>query len=457
MKKLKFISPGKILLCGGYLILDPNYKGLSISVNSYFVSSSVSFTDTNKEDFCFDYTKYKNSACLPFNIKVNSENLNKSFEIDNCLIIEYDSKKEIYKFKIKDVNLKGSMDNEFIYFTVISNLFYFIIENYALFDYESYKNNQLCYHIQVNLNGDSSFYCGNSLFNNFKSGLGSSSALITSLSSTIYCSLCELFNIYYDFNLLLPKIAVLSLISNRVASKKVGSGFDIMTCLLGSNVFCQFEEYIYSHDLINQVEKSQFDIDFNQIKVSAENLKKTLSIFSDYFLKLDRIFVNKNSNIKVFLLCNNQSGSNSRILSKKVVEYVNSNGGFMKNELISEINQMNLKIISLFKEVLSKENIPNDYFEDLKECCIKLRSYIRQLSVLSEVNIEPVEFKSILDEFITIDNCFYCIIPGAGGYDGFCLIGKSNVNEEEVKRLAFKYSLLIYKLEISQGIRIYNE
>lgn len=457
MKKLKFISPGKILLCGGYLILDPNYKGLSISVNSNFISSSVSFTDKNKENFCFDYSKDKHSAFLPFYIKVFSENLNKSFEIDNFLIIEYDSKKEIVKFKIKNINLEGSIDNEFIYFSVISNLFYFIIENYALFDYESYINNQLSFHIQVNLHGDSSFYCGNSLFNNFKSGLGSSSALITSLSSTIYCSLCELFDISYDFDLLLPKLAVLSLISNRVASKKVGSGFDIMTCLLGSNVFYQIEEDIYSHDLLNQIEKSQLDIDFNQIKVSAENLKKKLSIFSDYLLRLDRVFVNKNSNIKVFLLCNNQSGSNSRMLSKKVVEYVNSNGGFMKNEVIFKINQINLKIISLFKEILSKEHISDEYFEDLKECCITLRSFIRQLSTLSEVSIEPVEFKSILDEFITINHCFYCIIPGAGGYDGFCLVSKSNVDEEEVKRLALKYSLLMYKLEISQGIRICNE
>jgi phosphomevalonate kinase len=38
------------------------------------------------------------------------------------------------------------------------------------------------------------------------------------------------------------------------------------------------------------------------------------------------------------------------------------------------------------------------------------------------VEIEPACFTEILDRILKIENVFYVIVPGAGGYDAICIL-----------------------------------
>ena len=163
-------SPGKVLLCGGYLILKPKNCGLVANVNSYFQ--------------CKSNVKFLREKWV--------ENENKIIKI-NIKSINYDTKYN-YELSIKVIEDKlfvslsdelKKNNNNFLYFSVLFSFYLVILK----FSEENFLNH--IGEINFTLNGDNNFYTfekeKSSNFNkNYKTGLGSSSAMITSIISNIY-------------------------------------------------------------------------------------------------------------------------------------------------------------------------------------------------------------------------------------------------------------------------------
>ena len=101
----------------------------------------------------------------------------------------------------------------------------------------------------------------------------------------------------------------------------------------------------------------------------------------------------------------------------------NANGG---KWLFSCLNDINEKIINIFINNLDDSLL-------LKELCKKYRNILRLISKESKVDIEPELLTPLLDKLISNEKIIYSICPGAGGYDSIIIMGKDNINNEELK------------------------
>jgi phosphomevalonate kinase len=185
-------TPGKILICGGYLVISPSYRGLIFNSETYFKCEGKFLK--------LDEPSQKDGNLI---ISVFSKNFNQSFKYE--LEIKHDFKlnqTEIYLNQIEGT------DNRFVESSIINSFYFFFLKNYNNIDkiitkflHFSKENNLI-----LNLEADYRFYTyDKTFFNsentnkdeekkiNVKTGLGSSSGLICSLNTNILILLSECF------------------------------------------------------------------------------------------------------------------------------------------------------------------------------------------------------------------------------------------------------------------------
>ena len=207
------------------------------------------------------------------------------------------------------------------------------------------------------------------------------------------------------------------LLSNNLSQNKIGSCFDIISSLFGSQIFIQTQQNIFLNSpfYLNEENKSK-------INNFIEYLK------SEYIPNI--LFLNENNKYlknKIYFV-SIEIGSDTRIFVKKVLEYANNKkkDKLFDDDLFSQLNALNEKIINLF---LNNSNIDNSL---IKELCIKYRIILRKISEESKVDIEPGILTPLLDNLIKLDDIIYAICPGAGGYDSIIIMAKDKINESEL-------------------------
>ena len=392
-------SPGKCLICGGYLILNKNKKGVVINIDTYMESKCEieNYEYRENEEFLIKiYSDYEKKE-YNYNIIFNENSLN---------IIE--EKKNENKW------IKNSIITcIFIYSIIFENL-----EN----NFKELKKKSKC--ISIIINSDYRFYSYNKeKFENnscksIKTGLGSSSALICSINS----SLMNLFYIYNlkKNNLIIPQfsninsiqdkklkssILVSSILSNNLSQNKIGSCFDIISSLTGNQIFQQMPYNLF-------IDNFQFN------EKNINNIKSFVyEIENNYINKIEYLNDLKDKNLNISLI-SIESGSDTRIFVKNVLDYAKKNmtNELFDDKLFSNLNTICEDIISIFQ---NKKD-----FNLLKENCIKYRKILQEISKESKVDIEPDLLTKLLDELISMENIIYSICPGAGGYDSIVVIGK---------------------------------
>ncbi len=415
----KFItkSPGKSLLSGGYLILDNSKRGLVINTDTY-ISCESNFKYKEKENSQKNY--------LTFN--VHSEYLNETY---NYLIYLEEIKKEnketeiINELKIKE---KIKKKNKWIQNCIISSLFYYLTLNENLINILFNKNKLI--EINVLIKSDYRFYSYSkeNFSKNIKTGLGSSSALISSLTSNLILLYNYLFtNKTYKQNIIIKDIEdkdlqslILgaSLLSNNLSQNKIGSCFDIISSLFGSQIFIRTQKNIF----IN-----------SPFYFNKEN--KTLIKDIIFYLKNEYIpnisFLNKNNHFLKNNICfiSIEMGSDTRIFVRKVLEYAKNKkiNKLYDDELFTSLNNINEKIINIFLN-----NINDNIL--LKDLCKKYRNILRLVSKESKVDIEPEILTPLLDKLIDKEKIIYSICPGAGGYDSIIIMGNDKISKEELNK-----------------------
>ena len=403
-------SPGKSLLSGGYLILDKTKRGLVLNIDAYIKCESEFIINANKKEK--DY--------LYFNIF--SEYLNQYFYYS--VFINFNKNKEI------QISEKNNQDNKWIKNCIISSLIFYISQNNAS---KVLFNSEKSIEINVNIKSDYKFYSysPNKISQNIKTGLGSSSAFINSLTSNLiltYEYLCQ--NKNYPKNSIIKNIddknfqaMILGscLLSNNLSQNKIGSCFDIISSLFGSQIFIQVQNNIFLNPPFN---------------LDSETISK-INNFLEY-LKTSYIpnilYLNENNKYlqnKIFFI-SIEIGSDTRIFVKKVLEYANKKkkNKLYDDELFTHLNELNENIINI---ILKDFNKDKDYIL-LKENCIKYRSILRKISEESKVDIEPKILTPLLDDLINLNDIIYAICPGAGGYDSIIIMAKENIDISDLTK-----------------------
>ena len=408
--KINTKSPGKTLLSGGYLILNKSKRGLVINTDTYISCESFIESKINKSQD--NYLLYN----------ITSEYLNETFNYK--IYIANDLNSNLRELKIIEANNKN---NKWIQNCIISSLFFYLskfdnMSSNLIFN----QKNQI--EINTVIKSDFRFYSYSKDSNSksIKTGLGSSSALITSLTTNMI--------LVYDYiskneklkeNICVKDIgdkniqAIIlgsCLLSNNLSQNKIGSCFDIISCLFGSQVFIQSQKNIFisSPYYFNSENKKQ--ISDMVVYLKEEYIPKIL------FLSKDNHFLKNN-----FSFISIEMGSDTRIFVKKVLEYANSKKKeqLYDDELFSELNNINEQIINLFINDVNNNEL-------LKELCKKYRGVIRKISKESNVDIEPEILIPLLDKLINNPKIIYSICPGAGGYDSIVLMGNDCINKDEL-------------------------
>ena len=405
--KLCISSPGKTLLSGGYLILDKSKRGLVINIDAYITCES-SYIVNKKEN-----QNEKNT--LVFNIF--SEYLNQYYYY--FVSIEAINN-EVYEIRISEKNNK---DDKWIKNCIISSLNLYL----SKFDYTNNllnDNNQI--EININIKSDYRFYSysPDKVSKKIKTGLGSSSALINSLTTSLILIYDNYFrkNKYEKYEVIKNiedediKAIILGscLLSNNLSQNKIGSCFDIISSLFGSQVFIQTQQNLLLNSplFINEENKSEINKFLEYLKIEyIPNIK-----YFDSNLKNRIFFVSL------------EIGSDTRILVPKVLEYANSKKKekIFDDKLFSELNATNEKMISIFLSGLNKDETS---FKSYSE---KYRTILEKISEESNVEIVPKLLRPLLNSLMLNDNIIYANCPGAGGYDSIVIITKENIDESAI-------------------------
>ena len=401
-------SPGKSLLSGGYLILDKSKRGLVINIDTYISCESYYLIKGKSNE------SEKNS--LLFNIY--SEYLNQNFNYIVSMDFNNDNELKIFE--------KNDKDNKWIKNCIISSLLIYLSKNNNFNDLFN-LNNKI--EINITIKSDYRFYSysPDNISQKIKTGLGSSSAFINSLTSNLILTYDKILNKkIYPKNIVIKnlvdnniKAIILGscLLSNNLSQNKIGSCFDIISSLFGSQIFIQTQQNIFLNSpfYLNEENKSKINNFIEYLK--SEYIPNIL------FLNENNIYL-KN---KIYFV-SIEIGSDTRIFVKKVLEYANNKkkDKLFDDDLFNQLNALNEKIINLF---LNNSNIDNSL---IKELCIKYRIILRKISEESKVGIEPGILTPLLDNLIKLDDIIYAICPGAGGYDSIIIMAKDKINESQL-------------------------
>ena len=416
-KKIVTKSPGKSLLSGGYLILDKSKRGLVINTDTYMSCESN-----------FEFKKREKTEDNYLSFTIHSEYLNETFNY-----ISYFEKIKTGKEKAENMNElkiieKNNKDNKWIQNCIISSLLFYLIQNENFVDILFNKSKEI--EINVLIKSDYRFfsYSKENLSKKIKTGLGSSSALISSLTSNLILLYQYLLTNKknkekiiikeIDDKIIQSLILGACLLSNNLSQNKIGSCYDIISVLFGSQIFIQSQKNIFI--------KSPFYLN-NENKILIKDL--TLYLRNEYIPNI--LFLNKNNNLLKNNICfiSIEMGSDTRIFVKKVLDYANIKkiNKLFDDELFSNLNDINEQIINIFMNNLNNKIL-------LKKLCKKYRDILRLISKESKVDIEPEILTPLLNKLIISEKIIYSICPGAGGYDSIIIIGKDNINKEELNK-----------------------
>lgn len=412
-----FSAPGKALLAGGYLVLDPQYESYVIALSSR-MHSIVDYSEDEDMTIKVISSQFNNDTweyCFP---KANSH--------------DYEPKE------------KNERSNPFIEKTIINVLSFFAKEHN--------KN----YSITINIFSDSGFHSednskvlnnGTKQFNFHKktitqvpkTGLGSSACLVTVLTTALVSVFAsQSFNVEEEENLLL--IHNLAQVSHCQAQGKVGSGFDVAAATFGSILYKRFPAELinnlstheasradYCQALMNLVQNTDWNFAHDRI-----NLPKGLKL----------IMGDVNTGSETTKLVGKVKIWYSKNLPESLKVYQNINEGnvsFITS--LAKLNKISIESPNEYKaiiEEIDEGEIKNEILLDVVNSVLQIRSNFRKISQEASADIEPPVQTDLLNNFIKQKGVLTAMIPGAGGYDAISIIATENCKITESSDSAFK-------------------
>ncbi|TIB69039.1 Phosphomevalonate kinase [Wallemia mellicola] len=445
-------APGKVLLAGGYLVLDPAYSGVVVSTDARFYSlvKPTNGTTTIVNSPQFGSSWEYNSAME----QLNDGPINDFVQLALTEVSKLISKRGITP---KGLSITISGDNDF-------------------YSQRAYLNSCNLDATVENLKKVPKL--NSDLKQISKTGLGSSAALITSLVGAL---LAFYGLISRDINQNdLKLVHNLAQYIHCRAQGKVGSGFDVSAATFGSQVYSRFDP-----EIIKDVMDSPTTGEIVDAVISKEWDNNVEKVGLPYGISIQ--------------LADIEHGSHTPSLVKKVHAWKAAKPDEVTNrisqakELYAALNNSNQGLVKVLKalneshktkreayehalDTLStlipqkwQENIPaNDViaqFDELRMVLKSIRKLFRELSDKAGVPIEPEEQTRLLDACSKIEGVIGGGVPGAGGYDAIYILTISRMaNQSHAQTQVHKTWLEWTELSVSplvcgegfEGLRLEN-
>ncbi|KAG0671554.1 phosphomevalonate kinase [Maudiozyma exigua] len=405
-----FSAPGKALLAGGYLVLDPKYESFVIALSARMHAVVTSVKNPGLKD--------------ETNIHIKSSQFNHNEW-------NYIASK-VRGFAPKEIDGKS---NPFIEYTIINVCNYFFdieaddnditIEIFSDEEYHSKENTK------VMKNTYKSFrFHDKDIQDVPKTGLGSSAGLVTVLTTALSSIFCKNLDIsQHQHQRLIHNLAQ---IAHCQAQGKIGSGFDVAAATYGSIVYRRFFPDIISD--LPKISTDDLDKYHTALRAVVDN--------SDW--KMTATPTNLPKGFKL-IMGDVNTGSETVKLVQKVKSWYNENLPSSLN-VYKSIDSNNMKIIKLCQDLHILEKTNPTYYNDLLEGLSKgkiqnfkelqefqnavseIRKNFRLITEQSGADIEPAVQTELLDNCCKLKGVLTGVIPGAGGFDAIALVASQDTD-----------------------------
>ncbi|KAF7722584.1 phosphomevalonate kinase [Apophysomyces ossiformis] len=438
-------APGKVLLTGGYLVLEPTYSGLVVSTSARFYTA-IRTTDSNAglievhspqfDDATWSYSASIAQDTLAFSA-LPTDSRNKFVEtcLFFCLTLLLEQKGA--------EDFKQCLQKGLVITIVGDNDFY---SQRAQLQEKKLPNDA------ASLESLDPFCKTHATLQTVhKTGLGSSAALITSLVAALFLHFGGVSSMQDTKDRLL--IHNVAQFVHCFAQGKVGSGFDVSSAVWGSHHYRRFDPAILASVMDEHVDPKLLLETLSSDNKSWDNKVVPFQLPSGFELMLADI----------------DAGSHTPTLVSKALSWRKSKPQ-EANALWEELGAFNSKVEQDLRELEAiHTNDPTSYEQAIHQCAqlkatewssitnpsdaiqkfVKLvndfsrvRDLLRKMSVLSDVPIEPEEQTRLLDACMEVEGTIMAGVPGAGGYDAIFCIVLSNEAKQKVRRVWSKWTEL---------------
>ncbi|KAG7098548.1 hypothetical protein E1B28_000483 [Marasmius oreades] len=429
-------APGKVLVAGGYLVLDPAYSGIVVSASPRFYTVVQGFSSLGEPVIQVRSPQFRD-AVWSYSVKLQP-----------AVVVEASS--------------QNSSTNKFVKLALQST-----ISLACQVRGTDAVSEILARGLDIVIVGDNDFYSqraqleskglprsvqslsqirpfcpqGVPLSEVHKTGMGSSAALITSLVSSLLLHFGVIPTSAFDDhdNEHRHLTHNVSQFVHCLAQGKVGSGFDVSAAVFGSHIYTRFDPAVLK-DLMSEETVHASQSLLNILSPSNKAWNHRVQPFS--LPPLTRL-----------MLADVDAGSDTPSLVGKVLQWRKENS--VKAEALwNEIDQQNqslakallqltdlhsrdpenysraLKYISSLQPLqwtadpsLSREETDvAETFYRVHQVTEAIRQKMREMGNLAGVPIEPREQTALLDECISQAGVIGGGVPGAGGYDAIWLL-----------------------------------
>ncbi|KAA8650370.1 hypothetical protein EYZ11_000742 [Aspergillus tanneri] len=253
-----------------------------------------------------------------------------------------------------------------------------------------------------------------------KTGLGSSAALVTSLVSALVIHRTMQPD---DLGTARDKLHNLAQAAHCAAQGKVGSGFDVAAAIYGSCLYRRFSPHIL--ESVGEAGSPEFEERLFAVVEDVNPQHPWDTECLDFGMQLPRGMQ--------MVLCDVDCGSQTPSMLKKVLEWRKQNpqeAELLWNALQSNNERLCLELKQLAQNPNQEKS--ND-FSDVRNLIQRSRNHIRSMTRKTGVPIEPRVQTELLDAVSDIDGVVGGVVPGAGGYDAIALLIRDDI--EVVRKL----------------------
>ncbi|KAJ3166941.1 phosphomevalonate kinase [Geranomyces variabilis] len=456
-------APGKVLLTGGYLVLDREYQGLVVGADSRFytvvvpangdASSDVPIISVKSPQFLDGSWTYElHVRPGHVNLRPLDESQPRNPYVEAALVNALDV------VCLSNPNCEDLLGKGLDITIVGSNDFYSQREQLAR------KSLPLTSASLAALPP----FCEalTKISKVHKTGLGSSAAMITSLVGAI---LSHFGAVSFDFKASPQELGLLAdqtsmrLVHNTaqlahcIAQGNVGSGFDVSAAVYGSHTYRRFSPTVLSTYIKQQAARANAVDDAPAVLSVVNPAEGAWDNEIEPFALPPRF---------TLMLADIDAGSSTPKLVSKVLEW-RKNEPEQANALWSRLGAANSELERLLRELeqLARER-PTRYgavvdflaplkaatweqldaascqgldsqiirsFVSIHSSFLRIRGFLREMSAATQVPVEPAEQTRLLDACMGVPGIIMAGVPGAGGFDAIFCIALSEAAREHVE------------------------
>ena len=274
-----------------------------------------------------------------------------------------------------------------------------------------------------------------------KTGLGSSAALVTALTTAVVAHYAPRAFPDAASKEILVKLHNLAQASHSAAQKKVGSGFDVAAAVFGSCIYKRFSPSLLEG--LGEVGAKGYSTRLKQLVEDLDESKKWDMEFEKSLAHLPR-------GLRL-VMCDVDCGSETVSMVKSVLSWRMEKPG-ESLPLWETLQKGNEDLATELRSLTLRPARQSADYDNLRAIILTIRSLIREMSVKSGVPIEPETQTKLIDACCRLPGVVGGVVPGAGGFDAVALL----VEDEDSIFVGLRDFLEQYRVsaEESQGVNV---